>query len=89
MAEIPIQRKTGGGIWGWVIGALVILALLWFFFARNDRDDVTRTGADSSAMMADTSMNAPGMAPNSTMPGTTTPPAGTTTPPAGTPNPTP
>lgn len=36
MAEIKVERSAGGSIWPWVIGALVVLALVWFFFIRND-----------------------------------------------------
>lgn len=40
MAEIPVERKSGVPWWLWLIGLLLIIALLWFWLGRNDRDQV-------------------------------------------------
>jgi hypothetical protein len=50
MAEIPIQPKRGGSnIWPWIIGAIVLVLLLWYLLARRaDTDDATPAGADTT-----------------------------------------
>lgn len=42
MAEIPIEKKGGGGMpwWVWLILAVLIVALLIWLFADDDRDEV-------------------------------------------------
>ena len=37
MAEIKVERKERS-VWSWIIGALVLLALIWFFFIRPETD---------------------------------------------------
>ncbi len=56
MAEIPIQRKTGAGIWPWLLGLLLLLILLWFFFWRNHGNATTAaaTSADTTVMATST-----------------------------------
>lgn len=44
MAEIEIQRKKPP-IWPWILGALVIVGLLWFLVARTNRDGAEPTAA--------------------------------------------
>ncbi len=39
MAEIKVERKERS-VWPWIIGALVLLALIWFFFIRPETNDV-------------------------------------------------
>ncbi|MEJ7761073.1 MAG: hypothetical protein WKF55_15940 [Gemmatimonadaceae bacterium] len=34
MAEIPIQKKAGGSMLPWLLGALLLAAVLWFLFGR-------------------------------------------------------
>ena len=55
MADIPIQRKEGRNIWPMLLGLLVLLAALWFIFARNDTDNTAAVGADSAAARTDSS----------------------------------
>jgi hypothetical protein len=61
VAEIPIQPKRGAGIWPWIIGAIVVLLLLWFLLNRRaDTDDVTPAGTDTTKTTS--TMSAPSMA---------------------------
>lgn len=87
MAEIPIQRKTGSNVWMWIIGLLVLLALAWFFFAR-DRDTVATTPlTDSTSVITAPAVTVPATtAPATTPPGTMAPATPTGTPPVN-PNP--
>lgn len=49
MAEIPIERKTRSSMLPLIIGAVVLLALLgWWFSRRNDAAN-TPVRADSTA----------------------------------------
>lgn len=60
MAEIPIQRKTGAGIWPWLLGLLLLLILLWFFFWRNHGNPTTAaTTADTSMTVSSTTPTPP------------------------------
>lgn len=52
MAEIPIQRKEGRNIWPLLIGLLVIVAVVWFVFARPGTPDTAAARADSAAVAA-------------------------------------
>lgn len=75
MAEIPIQRKEGRNIWPWVIGAIVLLALLWFLFGRQRGDTTAATTTDSTAtMMAPAAPGSTAVAPGA--PATSTPAPG-------------
>ncbi len=48
MAELHVQKKTTN-VWPWIIGAVVLAALAWFAFGRNDIDNtVTTSSADSA-----------------------------------------
>lgn len=41
MVEIPVERKsTGVPWWVWLLGALLLLGVLWWIFADNDREEV-------------------------------------------------
>lgn len=53
MAEIKIEKKSN--IWPWVIGALVLLALLIYFLTRDDdRDDAYGAGdRDTTTQVVD------------------------------------
>jgi len=61
MAEIRVERKEGGsGIWPWIIGLLIAVAVLWFVFGRD------RTPATTGASTPDTAAPAaPSEAPRS------------------------
>jgi putative membrane protein len=50
VAEIPIQRKEGRNIWPMLLGLLVLLAVLWFLFARNRNANTAAARADSTAV---------------------------------------
>ncbi|MDQ2889737.1 MAG: dynamin [Gemmatimonadota bacterium] len=78
MAEIPIQRTAGRNVWPWVIGAVIVIALLWYLFGRQTGVTTTRTTTDTTVTIT------PAPAPAGTTPAGTTP-AGTT--PAARPNP--
>lgn len=47
MAEINIQRKERSA-WPWLLAGVVLLALLWFLFARGSATDNVATRADSA-----------------------------------------
>jgi hypothetical protein len=47
MADIPIQRKEGHTFWPWLIAILVLIAIVWFLFAR-------RTGGNGAGTAAGT-----------------------------------
>ena len=55
MADINIERKKTN-IWPWIIGILLILALLWAFM--NYRTNARTTSADTTAIRADTAFGA-------------------------------
>jgi hypothetical protein len=51
VAEIPIQRKERHSVWPWLlVGLLVLLAVLWFVFARGNAGNVAAARADSAAV---------------------------------------
>lgn len=47
MAELHVQRKDTN-IWPWIIGAVLLAAVLWFVFLRADTRNVTSTNATDS-----------------------------------------
>jgi hypothetical protein len=55
VADINIERKKTN-IWPWIIGILLILALLWAFM--NYRTNARATSADTTAIQADTAIGA-------------------------------
>jgi hypothetical protein len=52
MAEIKLERK-GTPIWPWILGLLLLAALLWYFLGR-DNDGAATTTGDTTAAMTDT-----------------------------------
>ena len=46
MAEIKVERKERS-VWTWIIGALVLLALIWFFFIRPETDGAEFRAGDT------------------------------------------
>lgn len=52
MAELHIERKDRS-IWPWVIGVLLLLALLWFVFGRGNRNDVVATDTAAPVVALD------------------------------------
>lgn len=46
MTEIKIEKKTA--IWPWILLVLGLLAAIWFFFFRNDKDDYVETAANTT-----------------------------------------
>lgn len=54
MAELHLQRKETN-VWPWIIGALVVAAVLWYVFMRADtRDTTSARSADSVSQMQPT-----------------------------------
>ncbi len=47
MADINIEKK-GKSILPWIVGGLVIAALLWFLLGRDKNDAVDATSADTT-----------------------------------------
>jgi hypothetical protein len=39
MADIDVERKTGPGIWPWILGLVVLALLAWLIFSMMGRDD--------------------------------------------------
>lgn len=56
MAVIPVKRKSVAPLWMWLIGLLVLIALLWFWFGRDGPDRVV--GMSGTAPVV-ASVNAP------------------------------
>ena len=50
MAEIPIERKEGRSIWPWIIGLIIVAALIWYFVSRRN-GTVATPGRTDSAMI--------------------------------------
>jgi len=48
VAEIPIQPKRNKSMLPWIIGAIVLLLVLWLLLGRGDDDDATPAGADTT-----------------------------------------
>ncbi len=47
MAELHVQRKETN-VWPWIIGALLVGAVVWFVFMRGDTREInSSTAADS------------------------------------------
>ncbi len=54
MAELHVQKKETN-IWPWIIGAVILAALAWWAFGRNDMENtVTTSSADSAYAMPQT-----------------------------------
>lgn len=65
MAEIPVERKSGVPWWLWPIGLLLIMAALWFWLGRADRDRVVGASTpETAAAPASSVANAPPQALN-------------------------
>jgi len=60
MAELHVQRKETN-VWPWIIGALLIAAVLWFVFLRADTRRVTSTTTADSVYQAPPAPGNPGM----------------------------
>jgi hypothetical protein len=75
VAEIPIQRKEGRNIWPLLIGLLVIVAVVWFVFARPGTRETAAVRADSAAVAAPAGVtrDSAGGTTTSGAPATTTP----------------
>jgi hypothetical protein len=56
MAEIKLERK-GTPIWPWILGLLLLAALLWFFLGR-DTDGAANTAGDSATAALDSAGSA-------------------------------
>ena len=54
MAKIPVEKKSGGSIWPWIIGLLLLAGLIWLLFELlgND-DDVDLAEEDTVEMIED------------------------------------
>ncbi|WP_412062633.1 hypothetical protein [Rubrivirga sp. IMCC45206] len=54
MANIPVERSAGTPWWLWLLGALLLGALLWFLIgAFSDDDDVDDAYVDDTEMVED------------------------------------
>ena len=53
MAKIPVEHKSGGSIWPWIIGALLLAGLIFLLFTLlgDDEDDVELAAADTTEMV--------------------------------------
>jgi hypothetical protein len=61
MAELHVQRKESS-IWPWILGALLLVAVLWFVFMRADTRPVTAVNTADSVYQTKPAqgMSAPG-----------------------------
>jgi hypothetical protein len=71
MADIPIERKANRNIWPIVIGIIVVLAILWWVFAR--RHDQAATGNTTADTVMTTPATTPPANPPANPPATTAP----------------
>ncbi len=46
MAELHVQRKETN-VWPWIIGALLVGAVVWFVFMRGDTREMTSSTPES------------------------------------------
>jgi hypothetical protein len=83
VADINIQEKRGPGIWPWIIGALVLVLIVWGVTQMTRDDHDAGTAADQPGMTAPAAERAPGEPAPGTRPGAADP--GTTTPGTGDP----
>ena len=54
MAKIPVEHKSGGSIWPWIIGALLLAGLIFLLFTLlgdDDDDDAELAAADTTEMV--------------------------------------
>ena len=51
MAHLEVKPKSGTPWWVWLLLALIILALLWFFLFRKNSEQTNVATKDTSAMM--------------------------------------
>ena len=59
MADIKVERSSGSGaIWAWIVGIVVVLALIWFFFIRPN-NNTAATPATVGLRAAPTMTNVP------------------------------
>ena len=54
MAELDVQPKRQSSSWPWILGAILLLALLLFLWRGCGNDNVVSTTADSTATVATT-----------------------------------
>ncbi|PLY45822.1 hypothetical protein CSZ94_04320 [Janthinobacterium sp. ROICE36] len=60
MAEVQVERKSAVPWWLWLIGLLLIIALLWFWLGRDYRDRVVGAPTpETAAAPASSVANAP------------------------------
>lgn len=52
MAEIKIEKKNNN-FWPWILGLLVVIALIWFI-STSDRDEMERNTSPQTTEEADT-----------------------------------
>lgn len=45
MAEIPVERKSGGKAWLWLLVIVVLAVLAWMLFGRNHERQPATVGA--------------------------------------------
>ncbi len=50
MAEIKVERKSAVPWWVWLVGLLLIIAVLWFWLGRDDRDRAVQTLSPAAAV---------------------------------------
>lgn len=65
MADIPVERKSGATWWLWLIGLMLVIAVLWFWFGRdNSRRAVGASTPEPATAPASSVVNAPPQALN-------------------------
>jgi hypothetical protein len=50
MADIDIQKKSGPGIWPWIVGLLLLVLVVWGVTRLTGTDDDTGMAADTTAV---------------------------------------
>lgn len=54
MAEIKIEKRNNN-FWPWILGLLLVIAVIWFVTSSSDKDDLERKNNPQTTEEADTS----------------------------------
>lgn len=57
MATIPVEKKEGAPWWLWLLGALLLGLLIWFFFLRDNDEEVVDNTEQVAPMPVATGLN--------------------------------
>lgn len=63
MADIDVEQKKGGNIWGWIIGILLIVLVIWgaMELLSDDEPEITTDPEPISLIEMPQALQAPGV----------------------------